>query len=112
MSIENVPNVNSEEFEKILEEHGWIKKEVETEDKCCCDGNCSCNNSEEKTSQNDKFELKDAISEWSMKHPSLSFAIFLGGASLIAYKISQSFIAGAIHKGNLKTIRYLDRIGR
>lgn len=111
MSTENIPNVNSEEFEKILEENGWTKKKepVET-DRCNV---CECGS--EKKSLKDKLTLKNivnAIDEWSMEHPGLSLAIFFGSSSFFVYKLGQSFIAGAVHKGNLKTIRYLDKIGR
>ena len=34
MSTENVADLNSEEFMKILSENGWTVKEIETDDKC------------------------------------------------------------------------------
>lgn len=115
MSFENIPNVDSAEFEKILEENGWTKKEDTAQSDCCCDGACSFESKDEKTSWKEKFTLKNAVNAvdaWSMEHPGLSLVIFLGGSSFLMYKFGQSFIAGAVHKGNLKTIRYIDRLGR
>lgn len=51
----------------------------------------------------------EKIDKWSMKHPGLSLLIFFGGGSFLAYKISQSFVAGAVFKGNIKTLRYMER---
>lgn len=100
-NLKDVPNVNSEEFEKFLKD----------------------NNFDKLVSDNDKkdFEvfakngkpigniLLDMIDKFITKHPVASAGIIASGATYISCSIFVRLIAQGVFKGNLKTIKYIDK---
>ena len=121
MSLENVPDVNSEEFAEFLEKNGFEGKflnncnKITNEEKFLNNCNKITNEQKDRISLKEKFNVKNIIKkidQWSMNHPGTSLVIFFGGSGLICYKILQAFVAGAVFKGNVKTLRYISKISR
>lgn len=101
-SNNQIPNVDSEEFEAFLKEHGFDRIKSEPIKNI-------------PTSNNDKkrFDIKkyiSAIDQWSLQHPGFTLAIIIFGGTIVSYKVFQSFVAGSVFKGNLKTLKYLNRL--
>lgn len=108
MSLENVPNVNSEEFAEFLRKNGLDERDLIAD---------VIGDSEKKEYIHLKERFSAAniiekIDQWSMNNPGASLIIFFGGSGFICYKILQMFIAGAIFKANLKTLKYISKISR
>lgn len=117
MSLENVPDVNSEEFTEFLEKNGFEEKFLNdyNDIKKRIADTLEDGQKKDHVSLKEKFSAKNIIEKidtWSMNHPGTSLIIFFGGSGLICYKILQAFVAGAIFKGNLKTLKYISKISR
>ena len=124
-SLKDVPNINSNEFEKFLadndkgsetflENNGIdpkiFKKDFTNKHE---DGlnNPSENNStinQPKKESIVKIIFK-MIDNWCMENPGPSLTIFLGGSAFICYKMTVGIISQGVFKGNLKTSRYFDK---
>lgn len=96
----DIPDVDSEEFKKFIKDHGFEAKEYAPTNKV------STNNTSFGQAVSNKVE------KWCTEHSGLTFAIVIGGSTILSYKLLQSFVAKAVFKGNLKTLRYLERLGR
>ena len=113
-SLKDVPNINSKEFEKFLEDNNFDKMvfNVDFTNKHEDDlNNPSENNST--TNQPKKASIVKIIfkivDNWCMENPGPSLAIFLGGSAFICYKMTVGIISQAVFKGNIKTSRYFDK---
>lgn len=120
-SLKDVPNVNSKEFEKFLEDNGFDKKSVMSRMTYNEAFNEDFTNKLEDVLNN---SLKDdpipdqpkkesigkvlfkIVDNWCMKNPGPSLAIILGGSAFICYKMTVAILSQAVFKGNLKTNRY------
>ena len=112
-NLKDVPNVDSKEFEKFLEDNGFDKKIFndftnKSED--------ALNNSikDDPTPDQPKKEsigkiLFKIVDNWCTKNPGPSMAIVLGGSAFICYKMTIGILSQAVFKGNLKTSRYFDK---
>ena len=113
-SLKDVPNVNSKEFKKFLEDNGFSK--VLFDEDCTnkfedtlsdsLDDNSTPNQPKKESIGKTLFEF---IENWCMKNPGPSLAIILGGSAFICYKMTVGILSQAVFKGNLKTSRYFDK---
>ena len=115
-SLKNVPNVNSKEFEKFLEDNGFNKNVFNEDFINNLEAIDELSNSlkDNPTPDQPKNEsigkiLFKIVDNWCMKNPGPSLAIILGGSAFICYKLTVGILSQAIFKGNLKTSRYFDK---
>ena len=103
----DIPNVNSEEFDKFLKEHGFERKE-NTPIKNVYIG--SDLNKNVKVVNSD--ETANIVEKFIVDHYGIILLLVSGVSIFTVYKLLQSFISGAVFKGNLKTIKYLEKFVR
>lgn len=119
-SLKDVPNINSKEFEKFLEDNGFDKKSVMSRMTYTEDFTNNLDDVLNNSTKDDPIPdqpkkesigkiLFGIVSDWCMKNPGPSLAIFLGGSTLICYKITVAILSQAVFKGNIKTSRYFDK---
>lgn len=114
-NLEDVPDINSKEFEKFLEDNGFDKK-LFNEDLSTyklddalhhsLNYNPEPNQPEKESIGKTLFKIVD---NWCSKNSGPSMAIVLGGSVFICYKMIVGILSQAVFKGNLKTSRYFDK---
>lgn len=107
----NTANVtmSPEEFEKFFkvnypEAYGSIHF-TETDKKT---GSVNHDVPVEKTLMTKAFEM---IDDWWSKYPATGFVIFAGLISIGSYALCKHLLTGSIYKANVKTIKYLYKLG-
>lgn len=113
-SLKDVPDVNSKEFEKFLEDNGFGKDLFNEDYTNKFEDAVSNSLNDDHTPNQPKKEstgmsLFNFVENWCMKNPGPSLAIILGGSAFICYKMTVGILSQAVFKGNLKTSRYFDK---
>lgn len=100
------PNVN-----KIFTKTDTVSN-PKAEAECCTNDKNPSNVYEDAThryTKVDKDYVIKAFNNWIDKHPGISIATIASLGLLISFKLFQAFYAGAIYKGNVRTIKYLKK---
>ena len=113
-SLKDVPNVNSKEFKKFLEDNGFDKNLFNEDFTNKLEDALNNSLNDDPVTDQPKKEsigkiLFKVVDNWCMKNPGPSLAIILGGSAFICYKMTVGILSQAVFKGNLKTSRYFDK---
>lgn len=100
-NLKDVPNVNSEEFEKFLKDNHF--------DKLVSDNDKKDFEVFAKSGKPIGKILLDTIDRFITKHPVSSAGIIISGTTYIGCSIFVRLISQGVFKGNLKTIKYIDK---